>query len=343
MLSSHCAVRRMTVSRLQYTTQAASRACGYSLRSRPPIVDLSQLSSGTSFRLAWECGQKRTRRRSVSNPLLQADTRWYSSGQPNAKGREEEEEVPSVVAPASSRIPTTQGESVPPRTTSLVRPEISPSVVPFLPPSALDSPHPHAPPVASSTVREAIADYLEAERSGHVLGPGPEIKSKWRILYFRAKQLFKFYWAGLKLLRTNFMDMRTLQKGRKSEGWILTRREIRFIERTQGDIVRLVPFVVLMATVEELIPLMVLYSPWMLPSATLLPSQQLRIKAGEEERRRTALLSLGKHTKDMSQAILPRDVGGLDALELNGLCRALDLGNFAPNFWLKRRLQSRLK
>lgn len=192
-------------------------------------------------------------------------------------------------------------------------------------------------------MREAIADYLEAERSGHVLGPGPEIKSKWRILYFRAKQLFKFYWAGLKLLRTNFMDMRTLQKGRKSEGWILTRREIRFIERTQGDIVRLVPFVVLMATVEELIPLMVLYSPWMLPSATLLPSQQLRIKAGEEERRRTALLSLGKHIKDMSQAILPRDVGGLDALELNGLCRALDLGNFAPNFWLKRRLQSRLK
>lgn len=139
------------------------------------------------------------------------------------------------------------------------------------------------------------------------------------------------------------MDMRTLQKGRRTEGWVLTRRELRFIERTQGDLIRLIPFVVLFATVEELIPLMVLYSPWMLPSATILPSQLLRIKAGEEERRRNALLSMGKHIKDVSQAILPKNVQGLDTIEINGLCRALDVGNFAPTFWLKRRLQSRLE
>lgn len=343
MLSSHCALRRLTIPHAQYTTQIALGVCGSSLRSRTPMPDRRLLSFSTDHRHTSEFAQKRLRRRSISRTLAQITARSYASGQTNLKRKEEEEDVPPVAVTESSHAPIPRVETATPSTTSLVRPEISPSIVPFLPPSALDSPHPHAPPVATSAVREAIADYLEAERSGHVLAPGPEITSKWRILYFRAKQLFKFYWAGLKLLRTNFMNMRSLQKGRKSEGWILTRREIRFIERTQGDLIRLIPFVVLLATVEELIPLMVLYSPWMLPSATILPSQLLRIKAGEEERRRNALLHLGKHIKDISQAILPKDVGGLDALEVNGLCRALDLGNFAPNFWLRRRLQSRLK
>ena len=283
--------------------------------------------------------RNRLHRRSFS--VQQYQLRSYSPSQANLKPKEEEENVPTITSSQPLQAPT------PPETvksiSALVRPEISPSAVPFLPPSALDSPHPNAPPAASSTVREAIADYLEAERAGHVQAPGPEITNKFRILYFRAKQLFKFYWSGIKLLRTNFMDMRALQKGRRTEGWVLTRRELRFIERTQGDLIRLIPFVLLFATVEELIPLMVLYSPWMLPSTTILPSQILRIKAAEEEKRRQALLSMGKHIKDISQAILPKNVQGLDTIEINGLCRALDLGNFAPTFWLKRRLQSRLE
>ncbi|KAJ9117457.1 hypothetical protein QFC22_004307 [Naganishia vaughanmartiniae] len=265
--------------------------------------------------------------------------------QASPRRTEEEDDVPTTLNSAESSQPSTSSpaEQEPTNGTSLIRPIISPSFVPFLSPSALDSPHPHAPPTASSTIREAIADYLEAEKAGHVQAPGPEVTSTWRILYFRAKQLFKFYWAGLKLLKTNVQDMRALQKGRKLEGWDLTRRELRFVERTQGDLIRLIPFMVLLATLEELLPLMVLYSPWMLPTATILPSQLLRIKAAEEERRRGALLELGKHIKGISQATSPKGVEDLDTLELNQLCRALDLGNFAPDFWLRRRLLSRLE
>ena len=218
MLSSHCALRRLTIPHAQYTTQIALGVCGSSLRSRTPMPDRRLLSFSTDHRHTSEFAQKRLRRRSISRTLAQITAKSYASGQTNMKRKEEEEDVPPVSVTESSHAPTPRVETATPSTTSLVRPEISPSIVPFLPPSALDSPHPHAPPVATSAVREAIADYLEAERSGHVLAPGPEITSKWRILYFRAKQLFKFYWAGLKLLRTNFMDMRSLQKGRKSEG-----------------------------------------------------------------------------------------------------------------------------
>jgi LETM1 and EF-hand domain-containing protein 1 len=337
MLSSSFALRRMTVSNAQWTTQFTARVCLQTTRCSPPIPERRLLSFATSDSSA--VVRKRLRRRSFT--IQQYQSRSYSANQANLKPKEEEEDVSPATPtqPSQTSIPSETAKS----TTSLVRPEISPSAVPFLPPSALDSPHPNAPPVATSTIREAIADYLEAERSGHVAAPGPEITNKFRILYFRAKQLFKFYWSGIKLLRTNFMDMRTLQKGKKTEGWVLTRRELRFIERTQGDLIRLIPFVVLFATVEELIPLMVLYSPWMLPSTTILPSQLLRIKAGEEQKRRSALLSMGKHIKDISQAILPKNVQGLDTLETNGLCRALDVGNIAPEFWLKRRLQSRLE
>jgi hypothetical protein len=320
MLSSSFALRRMTVSNAQWTTQFTARVCLQTTRCSPPIPERRLLSFATSDSSA--VVRKRLRRRSFT--IQQYQSRSYSANQANLKPKEEEEDVSPATPtqPSQTSIPSETAKS----TTSLVRPEISPSAVPFLPPSALDSPHPNAPPVATSTIREAIADYLEAERSGHVAAPGPE-----------------FYWSGIKLLRTNFMDMRTLQKGKKTEGWVLTRRELRFIERTQGDLIRLIPFVVLFATVEELIPLMVLYSPWMLPSTTILPSQLLRIKAGEEQKRRSALLSMGKHIKDISQAILPKNVQGLDTLEINGLCRALDVGNIAPEFWLKRRLQSRLE
>lgn len=285
---------------------------------------------------------RRVRRRMTHRPIQVQRIRHYSPGQANPRRKEDEDDVPPILSTAESP----QSASSPVEATagsSLIRPTISPSFVPFLSPSALDSPHPHAPPTASSTIREAIADYLEAEKAGHVQAPGPEITSTWRILYFRAKQLFKFYWAGLKLLKTNVQDMRALQRGRKLEGWELTRRELRFVERTQGDLIRLVPFVVLLATLEELLPLMVLYSPWMLPTATILPSQLLRIKAAEEERRRGALLELGKHIKGITQATSPKSVQDLDSLELNQLCRALDLGNFAPDFWLRRRLLNRLE
>jgi hypothetical protein len=101
------------------------------------------------------------------------------------------------------------------------------------------------------------------------------------------------------------------------------------------------------------LPLMVLYTPWLLPSTTILPSQFLRIKSAEEIKRREALLEVGKElrrtrTEEDFGSPTVRSRGGLPVLAglspelVKGLCKALDLGTVAPMFWLQRRLTKRI-
>ena len=51
---------------------------------------------------------------------------------------------------------------------------------------------------------------------------------------------------------------------------------------------RLVPFVFTIVVIEEIIPLIVMYVPGMLPSTCVLPSQKARIEAKRHERQREA-------------------------------------------------------
>ena len=51
---------------------------------------------------------------------------------------------------------------------------------------------------------------------------------------------------------------------------------------------RLVPFVFTIVVIEEIIPLIVMYVPGMLPSTCVLPSQKARIEAKRHERHREA-------------------------------------------------------
>jgi hypothetical protein len=159
--------------------------------------------------------------------------------------------------------------------------------------------------------------------------------------------------GGCKCLKANYSHMRTLQKGVRREGWELTRREKRFVSRTKADLWKIFPFVFFLMTLEEVLPLMVLYTPWLLPSTTILPSQFLRIKSAEEIKRREALLEVGKELRrtqseqDLGSPTV-RSRGGLPVLAglspelVKGLCKALDLGTVAPMFWLQRRLTKRI-
>jgi LETM1 and EF-hand domain-containing protein 1, mitochondrial len=52
---------------------------------------------------------------------------------------------------------------------------------------------------------------------------------------------------------------------------------------------RLVPFVLILVILEEILPLVVIYAPFMLPSTTILPSQAERIFKKQEEKRIEAL------------------------------------------------------
>jgi LETM1 and EF-hand domain-containing protein 1 len=87
----------------------------------------------------------------------------------------------------------------------------------------------------------------------------------------------------------------------KAGGEPLSRWEARFIETyridvkkyvspyTQGALhsnltIRLIPFLLILAVIEEIIPLVVLYAPFMLPSTCVLPSQRERILLKQRER-----------------------------------------------------------
>lgn len=52
---------------------------------------------------------------------------------------------------------------------------------------------------------------------------------------------------------------------------------------------RLVPFILVLVIIEEILPLIVIYAPFMLPSTTILPSQAERIYEKREEKKRQAL------------------------------------------------------
>ena len=115
----------------------------------------------------------------------------------------------------------------------------------------------------------------------------------------------KFYFRGLKLVITHFKQAKALQARVKAGGEPLSRWEARFIQTNKSDLARyhplfqslprsyshrsrprLVPFVAIVLLLEEVIPLIVLYAPGMLPSTCILASQRERIDAKRREKQR---------------------------------------------------------
>jgi LETM1 and EF-hand domain-containing protein 1, mitochondrial len=116
----------------------------------------------------------------------------------------------------------------------------------------------------------------------------------------------KFYFRGLKLVITHREQANAIQARVKAGGEPLSRWESRFIRTNKTDLaryhslplslinvsyihhswLRLVPFVAIVLLLEEVIPLIVLYAPGMLPSTCILASQRERIEAKRREKQR---------------------------------------------------------
>jgi LETM1 and EF-hand domain-containing protein 1 len=114
----------------------------------------------------------------------------------------------------------------------------------------------------------------------------------------------------------------------KAGGAPLSRWESRFLQTNKSDLaryltpqpqalfaillltfpeLRLVPFVAIMLVLEEVIPLIVLYAPGMLPSTCILTSQRERIEAKRYERQRA-------YAEEMRDALLEVRKAGATAL-----------------------------
>lgn len=88
---------------------------------------------------------------------------------------------------------------------------------------------------------------------------------------------------------------------------------------------RLVPFLLIVLIIEEIIPLIVMYVPGILPSTCILPSQMERIQMKAENTRKDAIKSVSSLLKDVNMDDLKQlassGLNKFDAALLKELCR----------------------
>ncbi|KAF8197953.1 hypothetical protein BJ912DRAFT_922670 [Pholiota molesta] len=145
--------------------------------------------------------------------------------------------------------------------------------------------HVPARPSLGEATKEAKHDIEDAETHGILTPPPPGANWAQRTLH-QVIQIAKFYYRGTKLIFTRRKAIALIHARVKAGGAPLTRAEFRLIETQKDDVAKLVPFLIIALLLEEVIPLIAIYVPAMLPSTCILPSQRARI---EEKRAEKAL------------------------------------------------------
>jgi len=249
------------------------------------------------------------------------------------RGHKKIELKPGPVKPSTLRL-----DSIPPRRPS--QDSSSPSY--YRPPRHNKPPK----PIESSLSALALAkqDIISASERG-VLDPPPIDATPFKRFTHQALQLLKFYFRGLKSINTHRKQVAAIATRAKSGGALPSRAEQRFIETYRRDVLKLIPFLVIVTIAEELIPFIALYAPRMLPSTCVLPGQRDRIVARASNQQLTALFS----HRDVFEAIYKegkqsgfvpvKNVGNPGAV-----CSMLGLPAWGPsplnNWRIRRRLNA---
>jgi len=202
---------------------------------------------------------------------------------------------------------------------------------------------------SASAIQMAIEDMRKAQQHG-ILVPPPEGAGKIKSLFHQGKELFKFYYRGLKLIgvhRKTVNDIQARLAAEKAAGREprMTRWESQFIRTYHQDLVKLVPFLLIVLILEEVIPLVVMYVPGLLPSTCILPSQLERIQSKAEVSRKEALISLKTVLKQVNSSDLKKlaSIQELDGNVVKQLCRAFGRSSWGPTLLARRRLGSHLE
>ncbi|KAJ3011915.1 hypothetical protein NUW54_g2023 [Trametes sanguinea] len=249
-------------------------------------------------------------------------------------------EAPHVVHNSSSRKPKVElrpGPVKPPKATS----DTAPTSASLASSSHSDSANP-----VHTVIEVAKEDYQEASKHG-ILAPPPPNASWAGKLFHQAKELFKFYWNGIKLINTHRKRVRDINARVKAGGAPLSRWETRFIANYKRDALKLIPFALIIIIAEEAIPLVVIYTPFLLPSTCLLPSQKERIDAKRREKQRSFAELMqpvfeGVHSRALSQPDASLDVL-LDKSALISYNGVLSLSTFGPPPMRLRRIKKHLR
>jgi len=196
----------------------------------------------------------------------------------------------------------------------------------------------------SSIVDAAKHDYEEARKHG-ILVPPPADAGRVQALWHQFKEIFKFYLRGIKMIWSHRKRVNEIEARVKAGGEPLGRWEARFIENYRIDAKKLIPFLLILAIIEEIIPLIVLYAPFMLPSTCVLPSQRERILLKQREKIETFAKSGQpdfKQVLERSDATTP--LGSLiSGTQSVSMCGILSLSTYGPQVLRLGRIKRSLE
>jgi len=194
----------------------------------------------------------------------------------------------------------------------------------------------------ASMVETVKRDVEDATRHGILAPPPPDAGIVRRFMH-QAWQLFKFYLAGLKLILANGKEVNLIKDRIHNGGSPMSWRELRFIRTFNSDRNKLVPFVLTIVVIEEIIPLIVLYAPGLLPSTCILPSQRDRILSKRREKQRQAytFARLADIFKGVEQSSV--QLPNLDGESINVLCSTVGISSNGIFGMQQRRLAKYLQ
>ncbi|RDB25375.1 LETM1 and EF-hand domain-containing protein 1, mitochondrial [Hypsizygus marmoreus] len=210
-------------------------------------------------------------------------------------------------------------------------------------------PHPTAVPHAPSLgeVKLAAKHDIEDAVAHGILAPPPPNANWFRRTLHQGIQLAKFYYHGVKLIFIRRKHINLIHARIKAGGSPLSRREFRLIRTQKDDINKVVPFLFIALLLEEVIPLIAIYAPFMLPSTCILPSQRDRI---EEKRTEKAIAFATDYRHIYAQMKLKESPAGhlpLEALKEAGasiaICGVLGLSTVGFDALRIRRIRKHLE
>ncbi|THG98788.1 hypothetical protein EW026_g3465 [Hermanssonia centrifuga] len=118
----------------------------------------------------------------------------------------------------------------------------------------------------------------------------------------------------------------------KSGGLPLSRWETRFIQTYDRDALKLIPFALIILIAEELIPLVVMYAPFILPSTCILPAQKERIDRKKRAKQQAHVENMKNVYNDVYERALANPAADiksiLDAQGQVALCGLLGHSRF---------------
>ncbi|KIM45169.1 hypothetical protein M413DRAFT_441850 [Hebeloma cylindrosporum] len=216
-----------------------------------------------------------------------------------------------------------------------------------IPPSIpTQAPHATTEHKAASPAEEVKKDLQDAEQHGILIPPPADANWIKRTLH-QAIQLFKFYYRGVKLIFSRRKDIAIINSRIKAGGPPLTRAEYRLIHTQKDDINKVIPFLIIALLLEEVIPLIAIYAPFMLPSTCILPSQRERIEAKRSEKAATFSAQYYQTYRDLKLAENPSGFLPLSSLHLDSaptaICGLLGLSTIGIDYLRIRRIRRHLE